>query len=573
MTGAGGYRWHVSPRQRRTRLEWLQLASIYSPYAFDRVTVTEHGRPVVSLLGRCWSTYPSGPNLLTLADAAGEVLGRAGYFGLHSCRSRGLPRAGAIVSAPRYRGSTPPAGGLVVDSFAGGGGASTGIEAAGLRVDVAINHDPEALAMHAANHPGARHLTEDLFDLDPVEVCRGQPVRLLWASPDCKHFSKASGAALRDRKIRGLAWVVVRWAETVRPAVIMLENVEEFVTWGPLVGGKPDKSRAGVTFRRWIAALRTRGYAVEWRQLRACDYGAPTIRKRLFIIARCDGQPIVWPDPTHEAGGSALRAPWVSAASCIDFGLPCPSVFLSRAEGTACGVRRPLADKTMARIAAGVRRFVIDAPEPFIVGSSSGVELAPFTVPRYGERPGQDPRCRDIREPAPVVTPTATGATLVAAYLAKHWGGMTGIEADKPAPTVTAKGCQTTPIQCELQRNPGGRATQVAAFLMSYFGNGFSRPITEPAATVTTKDRLALVMVKGEPYVITDIGMRMLTPRELFRCQGFPQDYQIDIDGPNGRPMPRTVQTRLCGNSVCPDLAEALVRANVTQPHEQEIAA
>ena len=259
---------------------------------------------------------------------------------------------------------------IIVDNFAGGGGASLGIEQAlGRSPDIAVNHDPEAVAMHAANHPTTQHLCGDVWEYDPVAVCGGRPVGLLWASPDCKHFSKAKGGKPVQKKIRGLAWVVVRWAKTVRPRVIFLENVEEFQTWGPLTeAGMPDPAKKGLTFQRWMRELRACGYVVEMKQLRACAYGAPTTRKRLFVIARCDGQPIVWPEPTHGAG----RIPYRTAAECIDWSIPIPSIF-ERA--------RPLAENTMRRIARGIRRFVLEAERPFLVG-----HVAPTLIQTgYGE--------------------------------------------------------------------------------------------------------------------------------------------------------------------------------------------
>lgn len=309
---------------------------------------------------------------------------------------------------------------LVVDLFAGGGGASTGIEQAlGRHVDIAVNHDPEAVSLHQANHPQTRHFVSDVFEVDPLAVTEGRPVGLLWASPDCKHFSKAKGGKPVSKKIRGLAWVVVKWAKLARPRIICLENVEEFQTWGPLAeDGRPCPERKGKTFQHWVAQLRNLGYAVEWRELRACDYGAPTIRKRLFLVARRDGQPIAWPTPTHGAG----RKPYLTAASCIDWSLPCPSIFERE---------RPLAEATLRRIAHGIKRYVLEAAEPFIVrightghgdsGKARGIGeplstitskaehlLASPTLVQtgYGERPGQAPRVllgtpRSTRTPCP----------------------------------------------------------------------------------------------------------------------------------------------------------------------------
>lgn len=482
---------------------------------------------------------------------------------------------------------------IICDVFAGGGGASLGIEmATGRQVDVAINHDAAAVAMHERNHPQTRHWQSDVFEVDPHEVTQGRPVGLLWASPDCTFFSKAKGAKpirRKEERRRALAWVVKRWAGQVRPRVICLENVEEFTDWGPLVGPadelRPCPRHKGRRFRRFVRELRALGYSVEWRELRACDYGAPTIRKRLFLIARCDGEPIVWPEPTH---GPGTRKPYRTAADCIDWSIPMCSIFATpdeakawararRAEGWSVGTpKRPLADATMRRIARGVQRFVVEAAEPFIVpiqnygwgDANAGLDAplrtvtahpkggafalaAPYLVPRYGERAGQEPRTLSIEQPAPVVVPTGNGASLVAAYLARHWGGMVGKDLTEPHPTVLTKGAQDQ---------------VVAAFLQSYYGQGVGQEASDPLRTVTTKDRLGLVTVTvaGEPYYIADIAMRMLWPRELYRAQGFPDSYQIDR-GAGGRIVTKTEQVRMVGNSVSPPVAAALVRANVPE--------
>lgn len=537
---------------------------------------------------------------------------------------------------------------LIVDSFAGGGGASLGIEMAlGRSPDIAINHDRQALAMHAANHPSTLHLPHNVWKVDPVAATRGQPVGLLWASPDCKHHSKAKGGKPVKREIRDLAWVVVRWARQVRPRVILLENVEEFRDWGPLdIDGRPCKERKGKTFDAFVGELRRLGYRVEWRDLRACDYGAPTIRKRLFLIARRDGRRIVWPEPTHGAPRSAevlagARAPWRTAAEIIDWSIPCPSIFLTREEGRAIGVNRPLAPNTMARIAKGVKRYVLDAAEPFIVpvthaGDSRvhGVDeplrtvttaqrgehalVAPFFVPRYGERPGQEPRTRSVEEPMATIVPTANCGSLAAVHLSRQFGASGGSAADEPVGTVTAGGGGKTalvaaflaqhnssnvgragdaPLSTIVHRgtqqaivagllsnlygsNDGGggdlaepartvtaggmHAAEVRAFLIKYYGSDQDPRLEDPLHTVTTKDRFGLVEVRGELYFIDDIGMRMLTARELFRAQGFPDSYVITTgmtaDGPIA--LTKTAQIGMCGNSVSPVMAKALVAAN-----------
>lgn len=491
---------------------------------------------------------------------------------------------------------------LVVDNFAGGGGASDGIRRAlGRDPDIAINHDREALAMHMANHPRTRHYCEDVFDVDPRVACGGRPVALAWFSPDCTFHSKARGAKpFRDRdrarRRRGLAWVVVRWAKAVRPRVIILENVEEFADWGPLLeDGRPDPERRGFTFRRWLAQLRGAGYAVEMRELRACDYGAPTIRKRLFIIARSDGLPIVWPTPTH----GAHRAPFRTAAECIQWEIPCPSIF-DRA--------KPLAEKTLRRIGRGVWRYVVDAASPFIVpvthagddrvhGIHEPVrtltaahrgELA-FVSPTliqtgYGERPGQVPRVPGLDKPLGTCVAGGAKHALVAAFLAKHYGGheATGSRLAAPIATITTQdhhalvathmvklmgSCadgQAMALPFPTVRAQGTHLGEVRAFLTKYYGTGDGQSAQVPLGTVTTRDRFGLVMVAGEPYEIADIGMRMLQPRELFRAQGFRDDYDIEplIDG---KPLTKTAQIRMCGNSVSPVMAEALVRANVRE--------
>lgn len=488
---------------------------------------------------------------------------------------------------------------ITVDLFAGGGGASTGIELAlGRHVDIAVNHDPEAVSLHQANHPQTRHFVSDVFEVDPAVVTEGRPVGLLWASPDCTYHSKARGGKPhrdrnRARRRRGLAGVVVRWAASVRPRVIALENVEEFQHWGPLLDdGTPCPDRRGMSFRRWVAQLRNLGYAVEWRELRACDYGAPTIRKRLFVIARCDGQPIVWPAPTHGPG----RARYRTAADCIDWDLPCPSIF---------DRERPLAEATLRRIARGVQRYVIEAAKPFIVrigqtghGDAGKVRstdeplstvtskaehcLAVPTLVQtgYGERAGQAPRVPGLDKPLGTVGGGQKHA-LVAAFLAKHFTGVVGQDLRQPAGTVTTidhhglvaasmvklRGTSSAvPASEPLHTISAGgeHHAAVAAFLTAYYGSDQDTPADEPLHTVTTKPRFALVMVDGVPHTIADIGMRMLQPRELYRAQGFPEHYLIDR-GADGRALSKAAQVRMCGNSVPPPVATAIVRANYAE--------
>ncbi len=545
-------------------------------------------------------------------------------------------------------------GELIVDNFAGGGGASTGIElATGRSVDIAINHDQEAIKMHKANHPNTTHYCESVWDVNPIEACEGHPVALAWFSPDCKHFSKAKGGKPKDKNIRGLAWVALRWAALVRPRVIMLENVEEFKTWGPLNRShRPIKDKQGVTFQKFVSQLEDLGYIVEHREMTAADYGTPTMRKRFFLIARCDGKPIVWPDPTHGPKDSVqvkagLLKPYVGAYTQLDFSLPCPSIFDTAEEiKEKYGIRavRPLAEKTMERIARGLKKFVIDNAEPFIVPIG------------YGERKGQEPRVHDIKNPLPTIVSSGkhylcepymvqigqTGFTadrskdvrkplttivsknehcligptliqyhsetsdkevrgqsieepimtvdgsnrygLVTSFLHKYFDGGykgAGVSLENPLPTVTAwdhnSVCAATLIQmnnnCDGRdvREPiptitagDGHFGEVRAFLIKYYGSGTGQDINGPLDTVTARDRFGLVTIQGVDYQIVDIGLRMLEPKELYGCQGFPDDYIIDHDY-IGNEYPRREQVRRCGNAVCPPIPAALVRANLPE--------
>lgn len=363
---------------------------------------------------------------------------------------------------------------MIVDSFAGGGGASTGIEIAlGRSPDVAINHSADALRLHAANHPDTLHLDSNIWDVAPREVTRGRRLGLLWASPDCKHFSKAKGGAPRDRNIRDLAWVVVRWAEEVKPDVILMENVEEFLTWGPVDNdGQPIKEFAGQTFDLWVRRLKRAGYKVQWRELRACDYGAPTIRKRFFMVARRDGRPIVWPKPTHgDPASPAVKRgkllPWRTAAECIDWSLPCPSIFDTKEEireKHGLKAQRPLKPNTLARVARGMKRYVLDAERPFIVNLTHGTRIEdpadPFrtiTGAHRGEKAAVAPALAvnttghaGSRATDPLATVTTGGHhALLAPSITRFNGGATGADLRDPAPTVTANSY--------IQR-PGGAA-------------------------------------------------------------------------------------------------------------------
>lgn len=516
---------------------------------------------------------------------------------------------------------------IVVDNFAGGGGASTGIEMAlGRSPEIAINHDPDAIAMHTVNHPSTEHYCESVWDIVPRDVVAGRPVGLVWLSPDCKHFSKAKGSTPVSKKIRGLAWVALRWAAQVRPRVIMLENVEEFQTWGPLLidsegNARPDPAKKGRTFNSFINALRRQGYKVEWRELRACDYGTPTIRKRLFLIARRDGAAIVWPKPTHgDPDSIGVKAgkllPWRTAADIIDWSIPCPSIFLTQEEAKAQGlnVKRPLAEATMRRIAKGVERFVINAAEPFIVPVDHTSAFAPFITEHANasnqrNMPADEPLrtiCAEVKgghfalvapiiarqfgnsvgqsieDPLGTVMSKADKSQLVLASLAKHYTGVVGAELTKPLPTVTTvdhnalvtshlvklRGtCQHgQPVTEPMPTVTAGglHIGEVRAFLLKYYGTDSTIPCSEPLHTVTTRDRFGLVTVRGEDYQIVDIGMRMLEPHELFAAQGFPADYVIANDA-NGKKFTKTAQVARCGNAVCPPLAAALVRANLPE--------
>lgn len=525
---------------------------------------------------------------------------------------------------------------LFVDNFAGGGGASTGIEAAiGRSVDIAINHDPDAIAMHKANHPASKHYCENVWHVDPVEVCAGNPVALAWFSPDCTHFSRAKGGKPVDKNIRGLAWVAVKWALLVHPRVIMLENVPEIQTWGPLgADGRPDKTRTGETFDGFIRALTTGmpkehpafgemcsalgigsnspeaarisaglGYELEYRVLRSCDYGAPTTRTRFYLIARSDGRPIVWAEPTHapkdsEAVRQGLKLPYRTAAECIDWSIPAQSIFERD---------KPLAENTLRRIARGIRKFVVESPEPFIVNYKFSNEpkgadeplstvtavnnhylVAPTLIQYHSETGKDEVRGQELSEPLMTVDTSPRYALSVAHVMKNYAGGYTGAgsAADAPLGTVTAKdhNALATAHIMTMRNNMDGQPideplttvscsgahhAEVQAFLVKYFSNGTAKPVDEPLDTVTTKDRFALVTIHGEEYMITDIKMRMLQPRELFNAQGFPNDYIIDHDA-DGHPYPKSKQVARCGNAVTPPVPAALVRVNLPEYCKQK---
>lgn len=608
---------------------------------------------------------------------------------------------------------------IVVDFFCGGGGAGTGLEMGlGRPVTVAKNHSPAAISMHTANHPAARHFTTDVFDGDPDEECQGRPVGWFHMSPDCTHHSQAAGGQPRKREIRNLSWVGLKWAGKKKPRVISLENVKQILQWGPLIAKRdkatgrvmkldgtvaavgervpvqqqflvPDPKRRGITWQRFVELLEGMGYQVEWRVIKACDFGAPTSRERLFMIARCDGQPIVWPDPTHAKNPAKGQQKWRTAADCIDWSVPSKSIF---------GRKKVLAAATLRRVAKGMKKFVLDNPQPFIVpianwsgelaqsaqeplrtvtswprGGSFAMASPTLVQTGYGEREDQQPRvpgldqqlgtvvaggikhalasahlvkfrfnsegaaitgplptitsggnyqrpagaahamgictafieqanggfnttpARGMDEPMSTVTNTGSQQRLVTAHLATLRNGSTGQQAidplstvtagdhhalvganllhlrgncdartiDEPLHTVSAGGTHHGLVEYKLSPEHEAGALRVAAFLISYYGTENISACDAPAPTITTKDRLGLVtvFVKGTPYVIVDICLRMLQPHELYRAQGFPSSYIID-KGADGKPFTKTEQVHMCGNSVSPPPMAALARAN-----------
>lgn len=582
---------------------------------------------------------------------------------------------------------------LFVDNFAGGGGASSGIEAAtGMSVDIAVNHDDDAVAMHMVNHPFTEHYCESVWDVDPEAATGGLPVALAWFSPDCKHFSRAKGAKPVDKNIRGLAWSAVRWAKMAKPRVIALENVPEFVEWGPVLkNGIPCRRRKGQTFKSFRRTLEALGYEVDYRELMACDYGSPTIRKRFFLVARCDGKAIVWPKPTHGAPTNAdviagRLKPWRTTAECIDWSIAVSSIL---------GRKRPLVKNTLRRIARGIQRFVIDAADPFVVklnhtsnrtkydcfrgqgihepiqtitqtpgfalvkpfvarqfGASIGhsvlapmgtitcggggksqlvnaivkpvngssYEKHPFVVRQFGTgvaRSVQVPMATVMADggggksqliDVTVWRPAAEHANVRnIAHVCKHFGGgYTGAGSDmrSPVPTITAVDHSSVVMSKVAYQ----RAETTYGSVIKYFGTNIGHPVDHPIQTLTSKSRFGLLTIKAvkppltddELYsawwiarlmedhgpkeeaksvipgprrawvnvkdggVLVDIGMRMFEPHELFKAQGFREDYIIDRDI-DGNPYPKYKQVARCGNSVPPQLAEAIVRANLPE--------
>lgn len=495
-------------------------------------------------------------------------------------------------------------GEIVVDNFAGGGGASTGMELGLNRhVDIAINHDPAAIDMHKVNHPETKHYCESVWDVDPVEACSGRPVGLAWFSPDCKHFSKAKGSTPVNKAIRGLAWVVVRWASLVKMRVFMLENVEEFLTWGPVVEEspgvfKPCKERKGETFNAFIKCMTTGlksdhsawpeikealgdnfpyqklekglGYDIDHKILTACDFGAPTSRKRLFLVGRNDGQNIKWPNPTHGKEGSGLK-PYLTAADIIDWSIPLKSIF---------NRPRPLAENTMKRIYKGIERYVINADKPFVIPKEKSLPFVTEHANASNQRnmPADEPLrtiCAQVKgghfaivdaklEKIPTFnewyekTKDYGGTygeymsiyhqeSITTSHIIKMRGDNIGHRTNEPLQTISAG---------------GNHFGEVQAFLIKYYGTGTAQSVNQPLDTVTTKDRFGLVIINGDKYQIADIRMRMFEPHELFAAMGFPDHYQIAFDS-NGKKNTKKNQVARCGNAVCPPIAKALVEANL----------
>lgn len=532
---------------------------------------------------------------------------------------------------------------ITVDGFCGGGGWSTGFELAlGRPVDVGINHDAAAIALHKKNHPFTRHYQTNIFEVDPVEACAGRSVGWAHFSPDCKHFSRAKGAKPVSKQIRSLAWVVVQWAAAVKPRIISMENVPEFMTWGPCVAvrgphgrvmhtvnGKlaeaekgenvplqdraltPDPKKKGKTFLQFVAHLERLGYTVEWRELTASDYGAPTSRRRFFLLARRDGKPIVWPEPTHgdpktlpvQAG---QRKPWRTAAEIIDWALPCPSIFERK---------KPLADNTLKRIAKGLRKYVIDNPEPFIVQvNHSGEQFrgqslsepmptittgnrnflaAPTLIQYHTEQSEKEHRGQDLETPLQTVDAAnrygLVGATLVQTGYGERKGQKPrALSPHKPLGTVVGSGKHAVAAATMIQFNnncdgldvrkplptittQGNHFAEVRAMLIKYYSGEGCQSVDRPLDTITCRDRFGLVTVKGVDYQIVDIGLRMLTPRELYNAQGFPPDYEIEVDC-YGNAYPKKEQVARCGNAVPPAFATALARANWPEACGNEIS-
>ena len=425
---------------------------------------------------------------------------------------------------------------LIIDCFAGGGGASVGIEMAlGIPVDIAINHDPQAIRMHKVDHPDTLHLTEDIFKVDLQRYVKGRHVSLMWASPDCTSHSKAKGGQPRKSGLRILPWAVYKHAKAILPDVIIMENVEEIQQWGPLdENGHPIRERLGEDYKKFISAMKGLGYIFDSRELVAADYGAPTTRKRWYAIFRRDGKDIVWPDQTNFKDSEPK---WKQCGEYIDWSDLGKSIF---------DRPKPLADATQKRIANGIRKYILES-EPYIVQDK---RAAAFIIQYHGEQKAGDARGQLLSDPIKTID-TSNRYGLVTAFITKFYKSGIGQGCDEPLHTIT-----TSP----------GHFGLVSAFLIKYYGSGGGcQTIDRPLDTITTKDRFGLVNVildiDGEAYIIKDIFLRMLKPEELKRMQGFPDDYIIDRDI-NWKPYPIKEQVARIGNSVVPVMAETLVRAN-----------
>ena len=426
--------------------------------------------------------------------------------------------------------------GLIIDMFAGGGGASVGIEMAlGREVDIAINHDPQAIIMHKTNHPNTLHLTEDVFKVDLKKIVGDRHVALMWASPDCTSHSKAKGGQPRSKGLRILPWAVFKHARLIKPDVIIMENVEEIQQWGPLdENGHPIKARLGESYNQFMDAMKGLGYKVESRELIAANYGAPTTRKRWYAIFRRDGEPIVWPVQTHFENGTPK---WLECGDYIDWSDLGKSIF---------GRKKPLAEATQRRIANGIKKYIIDNPNPYIVKDKAALA---YMIQYHGEQKAGDSRGQRLDEPIKTID-TSNRYGLVTAFISKFYKTGTGQGCDEPLHTIT-----TSP----------GHFGLISAFLVKYYGVGCGQTMDYPLATITTKDRFGLVNVaidiEGEKYMICDILLRMLKPEELKLMQGFPKDYIIDRDY-NWNRYPKSEQVSRIGNSVVPVMAKAIVSAN-----------
>ena len=428
---------------------------------------------------------------------------------------------------------------LIVDAFAGGGGASVGIEMAlGRSVDIAINHDPEAIRMHTVNHPGAIHLTEDIFEVDLKKYIKGRHVALMWASPDCTSHSKAKGSQPRKKGLRILPWAVYKHEKAILPDVIIMENVEEIQKWGPLDEcGHPIRSREGEDYNKFINAMKGLGYQFDSREFVAADYGAPTTRKRWYAIFRKDGRPIIWPVPTHSKAAAGGLLPWEECGKYIDWSDLGRSIF---------DRKKPLAEATMKRIANGMVKYVVNNPDPYVVKND---EEYAFLIQYHGEQKEGDARGQSLREPVKTID-TSNRYGLVVAFVTKYYKTGIGQGCEEPIHTIT-----TSP----------GHFGLVSAFFIKYYGTGCGQKAVDPLGTITTKDRFGLVSavmdIKGEKYELRDIFLRMLKPEELKIMQGFPADYIIDRDI-NYKPYPIKEQVARIGNSVVPIMAQKLVEAN-----------